>query len=438
MTSSLALARQRFAALVDDRVGIIHRVDVVRTGPQDPAVFVAYADPSSTHPLTGLKAANRGAAASLDWERAVVRACGESIERYCSAFFDLDSMPLATAEELRLTGVPSIGVNELYPFAPTQYRQQGFPFTAAAGLPQRWTLAQPVGNFVGQKPSWVPASCVYVPYRFDRAKEPFTHMPISTGLAAGETHDSCVDKGILEIIERDALMIRWYNWLPAARIPLETCTGRNDLLDQTLAAGHIGDARWHIGLITLDVPVPVITAALINEDGPPMTSMGVAAHQDPVRAVLLATEEALLTRVLLNRSSELASTQTEFEASTLRGHMLAHARSAKLREVLRFLTDPELKVPMDDVLAEFGNDKRTLAERLETIGACAWQVDITTKDVAAAGFRVARTVIPGFQPLDNDHRHRYLGGRRLNSMHPDSVYSEIPKRQFNPYPHPFP
>ena len=47
------------------------------------------------------------------------------------------------------------------------------------------------------EPTLIPASCVYVPYMFDSAVEPFTHVSISTGLAAGRDVDQCIAKGML-------------------------------------------------------------------------------------------------------------------------------------------------------------------------------------------------------------------------------------------------
>jgi ribosomal protein S12 methylthiotransferase accessory factor len=285
---------------------------------------------------------------------------------------------------------------------------------------------------------------VYVPYLFDREEEPFTHMPISTGLAAGPTYEACVEKGVLEVLERDALMTRWLHELPAPAVDPETCRGVDPLLDASLSAGEgtgaSGTARWHLNLITVDIPVPVVTAALIDDEGDPMTSMGVAAHRDPVRALLLAVEEALLTRVLLSRASELRGvTSPPTEATTLRGHMLAHACDPELRRGLDRVIGSGRVLPLPAVVARFrASSGRPLAALLGGAGLTAWSVDLTTPDVAAVGLSVARTLVPGLQPLDNDHRHRHLGGRRLASVPAALGVPGRPLDDLNPLPHPFP
>jgi ribosomal protein S12 methylthiotransferase accessory factor len=67
-------------------------------------------------------------------------------------------------------------------------------------------------------------------------------------------------------------------------------------------------------------------------------------------------------------------------------------------------------------------------------------VDLTTRDVAEAGFRVARVLIPGLQPLHGDHRFRFLGGKRLYQVprvlgYPQECTTE---ESLWPWPHPFP
>lgn len=445
MTGAPALRRElapalgAFAGLVDDVFGIIRRVTLVRPAPGAPEAFVAHAEPSTTMPLAGVEAANQGAAASMSVERAVVRACGESVERYCSAFFDRDTMPLVPAAELATGSATVLHAEELYPFTAAQYDEPDFPFDHPGGRPQRWVeLHDSAGHT-----AWAPAGCVYVPYLFDRDEEPFTHMPISTGLAAGPTFADGVEKGILEILERDALMVRWHHVLPAPRIDVDSCRGADPLLDAALAAaegtGDTGTARWHLNLITVHIRVPIVTAALIDDEGLPMTSMGLSAHPDPVRALLLAVEEALLTRILLARASELTENAAPVPASTLRAHMLAHARDPVLRQALNGLIGGEEVLTLDDVVTRFAQSRNcSLHDLLANAGFTAWSRDLTTDDVRSARLAVVRTLIPGLQPLDNDHRFRHLGGSRLAQAPMTLGARGRPLDALNPYPHPFP
>ena len=138
MNHDYAEALAEFSALTDNRTGIIGSVDLIKLSESDPVAYVANAEPCDTTPLVGLPAANRGAACSASAERAVLRACGESVERYCSAFFDIGSLLAASDAELEAAGRMYIPTEQLYPFAPSQYAEPGFPFQPTTGRIVRW------------------------------------------------------------------------------------------------------------------------------------------------------------------------------------------------------------------------------------------------------------------------------------------------------------
>ncbi|MCH9680231.1 MAG: YcaO-like family protein [Deltaproteobacteria bacterium] len=422
-----------FSALVDSKTGIIRSVSVLKLSENDPPVFLAHSDPCDTAPITGMRAANRGAACSVASDRALVRACGESIERYSSAIYDPRSLRLASFDELTKAGERAIRVDEIYQFREEDYDAPGFPYQRAEfDTSIRWVKGQSLST---EEPVWLPASCVYVPYLFDKEVEPWTHMPISTGLAAGRSLEQCIYKGIYEIIERDALMISWLARLTPPRIDAESCRGFAPDVDRLLDTAQITGGEWFINQLTLDVDVPVIGAALIDPGDPPRTSFGIAASDDVVHAVRLALEEAALTRTLVNRSPEILDNSGEVKKrmDTLRGHLIAHATSSRLRDSLRFLTDDGPSIEMSALVAE----RAPLEERLASAGLEAFWVDVTTDDLRSCGFHVTRAIVPGMQPLDNDHRFRYLGGDRLHTV-PSKLGHPVAPGQFNPDPHPFP
>ena len=112
------------------------------------------------------------------------------MERYCSAFFDFADMRVASEREMAAAGLRFVSVSDVYPFAPAQYEQPGFPYTRPNDCKLRWVAG--TSSSSGSE-VWVTASCVYVPYFFETSVEPFTHMTISTGLAAGESVESCIE-----------------------------------------------------------------------------------------------------------------------------------------------------------------------------------------------------------------------------------------------------
>ncbi len=433
MSAGTQVALSDFAAMVDPKVGIIRAVEVIKISETDPCVYLAHADPCDAMPLAGIAAANRGAACAIDPDRAILRACGECVERYCSAFFEFDRMRLASPRELSASGERFVVPGDLYPFQDKQYVSEGFPYQPV--MPEcriRWVPGQSVRG----GPVWLPASCVYVPYLFETGVEPFTHMPISTGLAAGQSVQACIEKGIAEIVERDALMIVWYGRIPAPRIRPLSCFGISSDIDGLLSSVRGAHTSWLLNVLTLDVKIPVISACLIDDGSPPLTSFGIAAHADPARALLGAVEEALMTRLLVNRCSELQD-GAEFGGGglrTLRDHLLAHAASPELLSRMTFLTRNGPLVDFQDVMSR---RPESVTDRCAAAGLEPVWVDVTTPDVEDFGFKVIRTAIAGMQPLDNDHRNRHLGGQRLLSV-PRKLGFRLSPGELNPDPHPFP
>lgn len=430
-------AVSRFAALVDPKVGVVSSVEIVSLSDLDPRVYLAYAGGCDTFALAAITASNNGAACAVDLDRAVVRACGESVERYCSAFFDLDSMLYASRREIERDGRHYVDAATFYPFASWQYDLPGFPFEQVSpDQAVHWVAATSLST---SSTVYVPASCVFVPYLFESEAEPFTHMPISTGLAAGLSVESCVEKGIFEIVERDALMLAWAARIPAPRIDSSSCWGISDQVDRLLQSTAALDATWFLNYLTLDVDVPVISAALIDDGVPPLTSFGIAANVDPVLALQSALEEAILTRLLVNRSSEVWDDAGPplADLRTLRAHLIAHATSDELRSRMGFLTQAGPVVSFDET-RQLGDSPVPLASRLGRCGLEALWVDVTTQDVGEVGFKVVRTLIPGMQPLDNDHEYRYLGGKRLLAVPRALGYDVSDPASLNQDPHPFP
>lgn len=437
---SRSSAYRKLASLVDPKVGIIRSVQLLKLVDRDPDIFIAYAEATDTRPLSGILADNKGGACSLEFEDAVLRACGESIERYCSSFFDFSSMRLASESELEGQSARFISVRDLYPFHETQFSLTGFPFSfVSQQTPIRWVRG--TGLF-SREQVYVPASCVYVPYRFDTRVEPFTHMSISTGLAAGPNQTFAIEHGIFEILERDALMISWYSRIPTVAIAFESVVTSLPEFTRVLMDGNVGPhgTKWHFNLLSLDTPVPIVSAALIDESSSyPLTSFGVSSDRCVRQAIRRAIDEALLSRVLLNRSTELSSSDfCVTEVRTLRAHLLAHASSYELRCALGDLTASKSIETVEAIEARFNKDIQ-IADVLSSFDHEPVWVDVTTPDVEQYGVSVVRTVLPNAQPLDNDDRYRFLGGKRL---------VEVPKKygiQINDVftdlrqvPHPFP
>jgi ribosomal protein S12 methylthiotransferase accessory factor len=444
--SPLSEALRRARRMVSDRTGIVAGIEFLEQNAEDPAVHQAWSTPANALPLLGRKALNRGVATAADPDRAIMKAAGESIERYCSAFYDEDALRLATYEQLIAAGENATDPADFALFSERQYASPGFRFTPfTASTPVRWVNGH---SLVTDRPTWVPAPVVYVPYYYDEPNESPLQDSISTGQACGPTFAAATYKAILEAIERDAFMIVWQNRLARPAIDL---TKIDD--PQVLALLDALDGvpvSMHAVLLSVDIDVPVVLVVLngLAADHPPQTVIGVGVDLSPTRALALALEEACLGFCGMSR---MAAMQSDFtiapdyhDVDDLDKHGLAHAVLPELRVSVEFLTTPERTVTLADLPDRSSGSAvanlKTLVDELSAKGFDIVAVDLTTPDIDEIGFKVIRAVVPGLQPLDINHARQHLGGHRLYEVPHRLGLRPAPSTEgtLNPFPHPFP
>jgi ribosomal protein S12 methylthiotransferase accessory factor len=435
----LTEALARASRLVSDRVGVVSDVVFVETTPEEPFVYYAQSRPSKLGPLTGRSTLNDGNAASIDPHRATMKALGETVERYCSAFYDDEQLVLADYDGI---SSDALRPEDFALFSSRQYGEPGFPFSPfTRRTPVRWT---PGYSLLHNRASWVPASFVYIPYDRDPREPPLKDL-ISTGLACSTTYAHALLKALCEAVERDAYTIVWQNSLRRPHIDLASV---NDPVIRKFVQvlTRLAITPYAV-LLTLDIPIPVILLVMTRADGPPWTVVASAADPSPRHALVLALEEACLALIGMGRSVIAADYQPKSDYSdvtTLTRHGLAHAVDARLRSSVEFLTEPSTVVRLDEVRdVSTGNPLADLKTALNDIRPYVTDVvgvDVTTPDVDEVGFKVVRVIVPDLQPMDTNHRYPHRGGHRLFDV-PQRLgvaSGRCGEAALNPMPHPFP
>jgi ribosomal protein S12 methylthiotransferase accessory factor len=432
---------ERAGRIVSDRVGIISKVDFEELVPGEPKIYSAHSEPANVSVLCGQEALNHGDAASINPDRAIMKAVGESIERYCSGQYDLNDLVLTTFEEIEGEAVDP---QTFALYSDEQYSEENFPFSSLTHqTPLRWAQGHSLRDDI---PRWVPAAFVYVPYLFDDPGEARYFNPISTGLACGPDIAWALYKSILEVIERDTFMIIWKNQLSVPRV--DPWSSKDPFVQQLLKVLDHVSLDCEVLYLTSNIKVPVIIVILKNSMGIPYTTMGIGADLDPNRALTQALEEAYLTFLGMNRYAKFKKDfkpESDFkDIKTPTLHALVHAICPELRSSLNFLTSSNTKLSFDDLPNLSSESKvenvKTLVNILADKEFDVISYDLTTLDINEVGFKVVRSVVPGMQPLDINHARRFEGGKRLYEVPVQMGLLEKPHcgEGLNPYPHPFP
>jgi ribosomal protein S12 methylthiotransferase accessory factor len=187
----------------------------------------------------------------------------------------------------------------------------------------------------------------------------------STGCAAGSTIEEAIVHGILELIERDAVSIWWYNQVELAEVDPTGLEG-----EAAAIHAHLRSAGWSVRLhdITTDLAIPVAAAVAVNADGGWLLTS--AAEVNGQSAIAGALREALLLcRARLRNgpqppfipgasiSMTPGITAASFQLANLIELLCARLASAGHEVAVFDLTRPDIAFPVVRVVSPGLRDK---------------------------------------------------------------------------------
>lgn len=372
-------------------------------------------------------------------EGARLAAIGEAVERYSGAWVPFELLRHGTYRELTARGVRCLPPGDFTPFASWQYEQPDAPFVPfTADTPLPWVESRRLhdGELI-----WIPAQLIYL--RGDLMERHPIGYPTSNGLAYGNTPDEALVSGLLELVERDAVMLAWYK-----RLSLPLLDVGSDPALARYFRSHVEPTGLDVRLVDLSVfaDVPVVLAVVRSEvPGAAPLGLGAAASGSALRAATKAACEAVNTRTwaaIKLRDGVYVDPDGDFDATVLDfdDHIALYSRPGLVSETLFLDSSPDRRA-LGDLPALCsdtpGELRDALLAALDDVDLYA--VDLTSPDVREAGGHVVKVFSPQLQPLDAGYRRRYVGGRRLREK---PVALGLVKPQdadaVNPLPHPFP
>lgn len=445
-----AAGRSRAApSPVDDLTGLVRWVLDIPAEPGEPTIFNASVKMAETTVYNEHPCYDNNGGSGLTAQDARGAALGEGLERYCCSVYDPGDLLVGSYDEVSRTH-PAVRPDDLALFHPHVGAAPG-PARGTAhthDVPLAWVWAwRPVARTA----VLVPACLVYMPYFPATAEEVVLAPAVSTGLACAATVDDAVLRGLCEAVERDAFMITWMNRLPVPRVDLTSHPRLRRVYEDRLARDGL---EYLLVRTTTDLAVPSFLCVLLDHRRTPtMISVGGAAGLDPVRAATKAMTEAVQTREwgkFLGGPEGRAPFAAGYDdVRDFEDHVRLYAYG-DMEHAVEFLragpvVGVDEGVPGGSTASAAGPrsvaaDLASVLGRLDEAGLDVLALDLTTTDVAEAGYRVARTIVPQLQPLDADHRLRFLGGRRLYEAPVRMGYQTSPSTvaDLNPVPHPYP
>jgi oxazoline/thiazoline synthase len=283
----------RFRKHVSPLTGVVSRLERIEADlPMNTNYFATHnfsAPARTVHELRrGLSGGSFGKGSTA--EQGEASALMEAIERY-SGIFQGDEIRV----KRRFTDFPSgdaLLPNDVLLFSDAQYRRGQAPTPDGDGSQMPAAFDQsaeiewsPVWSLRDERFKYLPTSLLYFFYR-----GPGQINADSNGCAAGNTLEEAIVQGFLELVERDAYAIWWYNRLQRPQLDLDHL---NDSYVRDLQAQLAENGRrlWVLD-VTSDLEIPTFVAILHwMHNSHENIEFGSGAHFDSRIAMLRALTE---------------------------------------------------------------------------------------------------------------------------------------------------
>ena len=358
-------------------------------------------------------------------EQGEASALMEAIERY-SGIFQGDEIR-TTRRFADFAAGEAIHPNDVLLFSEAQYRRHQersdddevtptpAPFDPSAQI--EWS---PVWSLRHERFKYLPSSLLYFFYRGGG----YQHHADSNGCAAGNTLEEAIVQGFLELVERDAYAIWWYNRLQRPQVDLGQFADSyiHDLEHQLAETGR----RLWVLDITSDLGIPAfVTIAHWMKDGQEFIDFGSGAHFDARIAVLRAMTELnqFLSIGLMGARAQVPSSEGSSESAfRLQEHpYLTPSGTSAMRP------EPGAKFGR----LEAGKQVSACVEIAKRAGLDFLVLDQTRPDIEVP---VVRVIVPGLRhfyrrfapgrlydvPIKLGWREHPLSEHELNPLHPQT------------------
>lgn len=347
----------------------------------------------------------------LSHEQSQASALCESIERHASQYRGDEYRAVFAARDAE---VQTILPQELSSFSEIQYRrfadaqhpESQAHYAVKKYLPDHplaWTRAWSLADGIAH----------HVPLSYCYANTPFGDQQFirfnSNGCAAGNTLEEALLQGFLELVERDATAIWWYNRIRRPGVSLHMLTEDNrKIIDKTLAQNW---EYWVLD-ITHDFEIPVMTAVARHKKDKTFR-LGFGCHINPVLACQRALTE-LCQLIAINGKG------ARFDFNHIEGSpFLFPVDTLPLKRQADYIGAEH---------ADIKNDIHYCLEKATQRGLKTLAIDCTRPDVP---IHTVRAIVPGLC-----HIWPQFGNRRLYAVpvHMGWTRAESDEDRLNPLP----
>lgn len=323
----------------------------------------------------------------------------------------------------------------IHPFAPDR--------------PIRWVWARSLRD---DRPVLVPEVQAY--YHIPGQENRFVQES-SSGCATGASEVEAIWFGLLEVIERDAFLLGWYNGRPLPEIDVASSARLSTRAGVERLALHGYRARFFDARVTFPVPVVIGVAERID-GGMGRLCFGAGASLDPEVAIEgalceIATDAPNSRLRCTNHETRLRAMVDDYaHVQSLHDHPLLHG-IPEMRHHSDFLLAEqptrtvherfEVDRPRPRPSLDLREDLRTVLDLVTGAGFDVLVVDQTMPEQRALGLHTMSVMVPGLLPLDFGwSRQRARSQPRMLTARREAGLDDrdLTLDELTPAPHPLP
>lgn len=306
-------------------------------------------------------------------------------------------------EECRRASYVELGADAVDPRAVTLYSERQYDEREAwlgrgrfQIVPRRFDERasiswSPLWSWTEQRLKYLPTSQLY--YGFQDSPEKFFFWGDSNGNAAGSCLEDAILQGFLELVERDAVALWWYNRLRRPAVALDSL--QDPYVDELRSFYAAKKRRFWVLDLTSDLGIPAFAAINKRLDGPSEDIiLGFGAHLDARIAISRAlTEMNQFMPAVLNVDPQGNTRYAFGDQATLEWW-----RSGKSGEQTYLLPADAPERSLAELPSAGHQDVKVHLEdcfsRVHALGLEVLVLDQTRPDI---GIPVAKVVVPGLR-----------------------------------------
>ena len=353
-----------------------------------------------------------GLGVNEDKRIAMTSCLAEALERYCMSYIPKNEIIKSQRADLK----EKYTFENFYLYSEEQYKKSD-AFLNPNDETIEWTKIYNIENKKEFK--YWPASLIYLPYDLNKPVAETT----STGMAAGFSLTECIQSGLLELIERDALMINFMQRLNPPEININSIYGKNKNLIKMIKEEY--DVK--IYKLYSDINIPIYLSIIYKiENHKTHYGIGACASFDSDYAINKSLKECLFTYFYSLNIMDVREKNPQ-KIKTLYEHFLYY-QGENFKELLfnsNIINYQKESLSFNELLAS-----------LKKLNLNVYYKELTTDDIKNTGIKVVKVIVPGLIDLNKSHVYPRLGANRFFIV-PQKLKLKYNER-LTEMPHPFP